>query len=575
MRTLLAALAALVVFTAAAPLAHADPAACPPGVAATTGTNPSYAAISAMLTDSAAAHDVPVAVLKAIAYQESVWRQFDADGHVVVSSAATDGVCGLGMMQITADDRDDAARLASDTAYNIDEGAKILAGKFLVGQTSPEGYGPDDRDVIENWYYAICLYNGCPGMDDAPYAIPVAQRIADPFRRVTDAIRPYMPPAGFTLPIEANPAYDFPAAFQAQYTPTQQFVFYDATTKVVTSTVPKRTHHEAHPPSTAYPSTALGPDAPGVTCTVCGGWRLAEGEGLVGRAHWTLSQGTEGTRVTWKPVLPRTGRYLVSAYVPSLGTDDEPLGVATYHLGGLTVAVNQATSQDSWVPLRELTLSPGATVWLNDVADMAGRRIAADALRFVPAPTLTLPASASTVTYGDTTTLTATLLHGGAPLAGRPVKLYRRNLGTTAWTMLGTWTTGADGRARVTTKPPRNSEYTARFAATPGETAAASGDRWVKVRTRVTASISRTSVPEGTSVTVTGRVAPSKTGQNAWLQRYRDGGWYPSKSLPLDGSSTVSFTVAKPRGTYLYRVCKPPDGAHLEGCSGKLTLTVT
>jgi hypothetical protein len=429
--------------------------------------------------------------------------------------------------------------------------------------------------VNENWYYAICLYNGCPSMDDTGYAIPVTQIVADPFRRVIPAIQPYMPPAGFTLPTDADPAYDFPAAFQAQYSPAQQFVFYDATTKVVTSTVAKRTHHESSPPSIAYPSPALGPDAPGVTCTVCGGWRLAEDEGIAGRAHWTLSQGTEGTRLTWAPSLPRTGRYLVSAYVPSVGTATEPPGVATYHLGGLTVAVDQAATQDTWVPLRELTLSPGATVWLNDVADVAGRRIAADALRFQPAPTLTLPASPSEVTYGGSTTLTPTLVHGGVPLAGRAVKVYRRDVGATAWTMLGTWTTGADGRAHVTTKPLRNSEYTARSVATAGEAAAASGNRRVGVRTLVMSSISRTSVPAGTPVTVSAKVAPSKAGQSVWLERYRDGAWFYSLSAGLDAASTASWTFSKARGTYRYRVCKEPDGAHMLGCSGTLTLTVT
>lgn len=150
---LTAALVGLPAIPASATMEH-----CPEGVSAVRGTSPSWTQVNAWLEASASAHDVPAAVLKAIALRESEWEQFvGVNGPVVVSS---DGVCGLGIMQITADDRADAVELAQNAQYNIDEGAKILRAKWDLSQQTapPDTYAADDDDVIENWYYAICLY---------------------------------------------------------------------------------------------------------------------------------------------------------------------------------------------------------------------------------------------------------------------------------------------------------------------------------------------------------------------------------------------------------------------------------
>lgn len=302
----LAVLLGAVLVVGAPTVAYATIDHCPAGVSDVRGTQPSYATVEAYLEESAAAHGVPLPILRAVAYQESHWTQFKPDRTVLVSS---DNVCGLGIMQVTADTRDDAVQLASDWHYNVDTGADILFGKWTESQSyvhaAPNGYAPDDIHAMENWYYALCLYNGCSGSDT--YAARVAEIVADPFRRVDATLKPFMPIGGFTKPIEADPAYVFPNAFQADLSP-EQFVFYDSSTGNVTSVVPAPTHDDRlGPPSIYYGAGTYGPDGPGVTCTTCGGWRLAEDHGLAGRAHWTYSAASAGTTLTWKPSLPRAG----------------------------------------------------------------------------------------------------------------------------------------------------------------------------------------------------------------------------------------------------------------------------
>ncbi|HVF05651.1 MAG TPA: hypothetical protein VNA20_12490 [Frankiaceae bacterium] len=562
-------------------VAAADPNACPAGVTEVRGTQPSYAQISTWLTESAAEHAVPVQVLKAIAYRESEWRQFvdtpEATDPVVISS---DHVCGIGIMQITADDRADAVLLASDARYNIDEGAKILAEKWAVSQTTPPptGHPADDPHAIENWFYAACLYNGCTG--DDTYATRIQQLVADPWRRVTIAgIKPFMPIGGFSHPRDdVNPSYEFPSAFQARL-PEQDFVFYDHTTGAVTKTAKAFVHDDrAAPPAVTYPPGAYGPDGPGVTCTVCGGWRLAEGKGWAGRAHWTKSvTGDEETRVTWAPPIPRSGAYRVYANVPAVGTVEEPLGRATYRVGGIAVTVDQATWAGKAYLLGTFTLGPGATVWLNDVSDVAGRRIVADAVRFQRVPTVTVAASPALVTYGSATTIRVRLTHGGAPLAGHSFRLYRRNKYDDAGgVILGRYTTDAKGYYVRTDKPLRNSEYFAVY--TPPDASlytARSGYRVVDVRVKVGAALSRTSVPRNTAFTIYASVSPNHAGQNVVLMHYVGGVWRPISPTKLNSTSRASFRASRPAaGTYYFRIYKGSDADHIANNSPTLTVKV-
>ena len=118
------------------------------------GTNPPDTYIRARLKDAALRYNVPSAILMAIAYQESGWRQFDASGNTVIGSNGTSQ--DIGIMQINTAGRSDIDLLMTDINYNIEIGAKILDGKWKLAP----GIGDRDRNVLENWYYAIWAYNG-------------------------------------------------------------------------------------------------------------------------------------------------------------------------------------------------------------------------------------------------------------------------------------------------------------------------------------------------------------------------------------------------------------------------------
>lgn len=117
--------------------------------------NPSHTVIRAKLKEMALKYNIPSVILMGIAYTESGWRQFDSLGNPVIHTN-TDGSFDIGIMQINSSGRSDIERLKEDIFYNIEIGAKILDGKWKI--TPP--VGDRDRNVLENWYYAIWAYNG-------------------------------------------------------------------------------------------------------------------------------------------------------------------------------------------------------------------------------------------------------------------------------------------------------------------------------------------------------------------------------------------------------------------------------
>lgn len=107
-------------------------------------------------------YNIPPVLLKAIAWQESYWRQFDSKGSPLLGF---DGI-GIGLMQISNYNRDPQTqtpedkfyieKLKTDYEFNISEGARILSQKW---RASPR-IGNGDRNILENWYFAVWAYNG-------------------------------------------------------------------------------------------------------------------------------------------------------------------------------------------------------------------------------------------------------------------------------------------------------------------------------------------------------------------------------------------------------------------------------
>ena len=150
---------------ATALLAVALLAAAPPASAGAYVT-PSPAEIRGLLYDAAVAHDIPPKILYAVAYQESTWRQFDANGDPLIGS---DGK-GIGILQVTTvPDGVDRDRLKTDIAYNIDVGAGILDTKWTYAPSVFPVIGDGSRRCYEDWFFAVWAYNGWTPANQYPY----------------------------------------------------------------------------------------------------------------------------------------------------------------------------------------------------------------------------------------------------------------------------------------------------------------------------------------------------------------------------------------------------------------------
>ncbi|MDR1070128.1 MAG: cell wall-binding repeat-containing protein [Gracilibacteraceae bacterium] len=140
---------------------------------AAADTNPSPAEISQKLEAAAVKYQVPAEILKAVAFVESGWRQFDGAGRPV---ASRDRQPGLGIMQITSYNAADAEvvnALKYDIDYNIASGAKML---LLKWEATPR-IGDGDKSKLENWYFALWAYNSW-SMANNPHSAALRGRVA-------------------------------------------------------------------------------------------------------------------------------------------------------------------------------------------------------------------------------------------------------------------------------------------------------------------------------------------------------------------------------------------------------------
>ncbi len=109
----------------------------------------------------------PCELLKAIAYQESIWKQFcipdrPADQVGGASRTIISFDCGYGIGQVTSGmhrgetPNYDRARVANDPTYNLATGTQILASKWRATNC----VGDNQPSVLEHWYSATWAYNG-------------------------------------------------------------------------------------------------------------------------------------------------------------------------------------------------------------------------------------------------------------------------------------------------------------------------------------------------------------------------------------------------------------------------------
>lgn len=133
------------------------------------GVELSYQEKKDLLTEVGLKYDIPPEILKAIAYVETGMRQFDEKGSPIMN-ANDDG--GIGIMQVTLDEDELEKReinrewLKWDTAYNMEVAAQLLDEKWHWTGTILPQVNDGERDVLENWYFAVLAYNGLDSRND-------------------------------------------------------------------------------------------------------------------------------------------------------------------------------------------------------------------------------------------------------------------------------------------------------------------------------------------------------------------------------------------------------------------------
>jgi len=188
---------------------------------------------------------------------------------------------------------------------------------------------------------------------------------------------------------------------------------------------------------------------------------------------------------------------------------------------------------------------------------------------FVPAvaaaeaPDLTLKAAPATIVYGDSARLTARVEVPGALLT-----LSRRYADAAGFTVVGTATADASGRAAWTLRPSGDVTYRAEFAG-DATWAPASAEVVVGVRPRVKLRAGAVKpILEGRRITFSVAVRPLHPGGTVQLQRWSKDGWVLLKELTLNDASTARYTWrADQSGMLAVRANMQPDVDHRSGHS--------
>ncbi|MGE6550824.1 triple tyrosine motif-containing protein [Bacillus mycoides] len=114
--------------------------------------NPSFQHINCLLTSAALDAKIPPEVVKAVAYKETGWKQFE-NGQPIISK---DG--GIGLMQLTNQSSYDPQKLKYDIKYNIQAGVEVL--NYMYSRKDLPKIKGAGSEVIESWYFPVMAYNG-------------------------------------------------------------------------------------------------------------------------------------------------------------------------------------------------------------------------------------------------------------------------------------------------------------------------------------------------------------------------------------------------------------------------------
>ncbi|GAB3437005.1 hypothetical protein GCM10027517_07940 [Phycicoccus ginsengisoli] len=182
------------------------------------------------------------------------------------------------------------------------------------------------------------------------------------------------------------------------------------------------------------------------------------------------------------------------------------------------------------------------------------------ALTVVAASATRLASSRSSLTYGSSVRLTATVSRDGAPLPGAFVSLQFRRSGSSAWSTRATGTTSSTGSVSWTTTPTGSGSWRAVTAARAGGWAgSSSSSAAVGVRARVRLVSAPSTVWHRSPTTWRWDADPAESGVRLIVQVRRPGGAWTTVARPVvssSGAASARLTFAT-RGTWYVRAVRP------------------
>jgi hypothetical protein len=205
------------------------------------------------------------------------------------------------------------------------------------------------------------------------------------------------------------------------------------------------------------------------------------------------------------------------------------------------------------------TVNSGATV--NSVT-IPSR----DGIILLRIPSVSLKASATTVLYGVSTTISVSV----APASAGTVRLERRTAGTSTWVASGAPSLDASGSGSVKSAPGVSTEYRAILV---GRGVVSSTVK-VNVRPLLAIRASRATVSRWSRVTFSGSIThPGKV--PLLLQRRVGRSWKTVRRLVTSRTGRYSTAVSfASRGSFTYRVYAVADASHLAAASGAVSVRV-
>lgn len=268
------------------------------------------------------------------------------------------------------------------------------------------------------------------------------------------------------------------------------------------------------------------------------------------------------------------GGTFPAAQQVTLGTDD-PTAQVRYTTNGSTPTATSSLYTGPVTVSQTLTLRAVAIDPAGNVSPVGSWAFTIG----LPASSTTLGTpSPSTVTLGQSTTLTGRLTSGGAGIAGAAVALQSQAVGQTTWQATGlTAVTDATGRyAFAAVAPTATTRYRVAYAGGPTAQGSTSTAQTVGVRAVVTIN-PLPSVGRGRNLTVSGTLSPAHQGSRVTITFTLAGQRSPravTATVAANGTWSVATKAPGTVGTWTVTASWGGDADHL-AASGTRSLVVT